>query len=69
VCIAAFEGLPHQLLDDLVGPDKQSGWHSKAECLLIRFPSGEVLPRFNALAGIDFESLLLDTNGRFGRPT
>jgi putative tryptophan/tyrosine transport system substrate-binding protein len=24
--------LPHQLLDDLVGPDKQSGWHSKAEC-------------------------------------
>ena len=31
--------------------------------------SGEVLPSFNALAGIDFESLLLDTNGRFGRPT
>jgi hypothetical protein len=36
---------------------------------LICFPSGEVLPSFNALAGIDFESLLLDTNGRFGRPT
>jgi hypothetical protein len=31
--------------------------------------SGEVLPSFNTLAGIDFESLLLDTNGRFGRPT
>ena len=29
----------------------------------------EVLPSFIALAGIDFESLLLDTNGRFGRPT
>ena len=35
---------------------------------LICFPSGEVLPSFNARAGIDFESLLLDTNGRFGRP-
>src|SRR5207344_107935 len=33
---------------------------SRSVLTLICFPSGEVLPSFNALAGIDFESLLLD---------